>query len=92
MMIRYSLKKINLANQTRRQKIPAYEGIPQISNGGAKAAKGPRKQDGLQVFGGRQDGQSDDIFSMADELVQPGSPLHDDKLVKREEIYTGGLV
>lgn len=35
----------------------------------AKTAKGPRKQDDLYVFGGRQDGQSDDIFSMADELV-----------------------
>ena len=31
----------------------------------AKAAKGPRKQDGLLVFGGRRDGQSDEIFSMA---------------------------
>ena len=35
----------------------------------AKAAKEPRKQDGLWMVSGRQDGQSDDNFSMADELV-----------------------
>jgi hypothetical protein len=57
----------------------------------AKAAKEPRKQDGLWLVGGRQDGQSGDDFSMADELVYPESLPHDDKLVKREGIYTGGL-
>jgi hypothetical protein len=35
----------------------------------AKAAEEPRKQVGLWMVGGRQDGQSDDNFSMADELV-----------------------
>ena len=54
------------------------------------AAKEPRKQDGLWMVGGRRDGQSDGGFSVADELVYPESLPHDDELVKREGICTGG--
>lgn len=57
----------------------------------AKAAKEPRKQDGLWMVGGRQDGQSDDdFFPVADKLVWPEERLHEDKLVKREGVYNGG--
>ena len=37
-----------------------------------------------------EDSQSDDIFSVADKLVKPERPLHDDKSAKCEEIIAGG--